>query len=255
MDSILLLMYVYAFIIGICIASFINVVIYRVPLKLNFVSGRSFCPNCHNDLKPYDMIPVFSWFILRGKCRFCKQPISIRYPLIELLGGVLGVLIFHHYGFSWNTLLVFTFTMGLLAITFIDYDTMIIPNGLIIFALICAIINMLITPNFSVINHIIGIFVVSLPMMAINAIVHDSFGGGDIKLMAVCGLMMGWTNILLAMFIGILLAGSYAIFLIVTKRIDKKSHIAFGPYLCIGIFIALLYGGEIIQGYLSLFGF
>lgn len=255
MDSIMIIMYIYAFIIGVCVASFINVVVYRVPLHIGFVKGRSFCPTCQNTLKIYDMIPVFSWLILRGKCRFCKEPISMRYPVVELFGGLLAMIIFQRYGFDWNTILVFIFTMGLLAITLIDFDTMEIPNGLIIFCVICAIINILINPGINMLQSFIGFFIISVPMLAINYIVNDSFGGGDIKLMAVCGFMLGWQNILLAMFIGILLAGSYASVLMATKKIDKESHIAFGPYLCIGIFISLMYGELIIQSYLSLFGF
>mgnify|MGYP002282989153 FL=1 len=105
MEPIVLFLYVYMFVLGTCIASFINVVIYRLPLGLNFVEGRSFCPKCHKTLKAYDMIPVFSWFLLRGKCRFCKEPISLRYPAIEFVGGVLAVLCFYRY--EYQTLSVY----------------------------------------------------------------------------------------------------------------------------------------------------
>lgn len=254
MNPILILMYIYAFVIGMCVASFMNVVIYRVPNHLDFVKGRSFCPNCHTTLKPYDMIPVLSWLILKGKCRNCKSNISIRYPIIELVGGVLAIWIFHHYLFSWNTLFVFILSMILLAITMVDIDTMEIPNGFIISCLICAIISIIIYPELSILSRFIGMFIVSIPMYLINLIVNDSFGGGDIKLMAVCGFMLGGSNILLAMFIAILLAGAYAVYLIVSKKLTKKDHIAFGPYLCVGILISLMYGTQIISAYLNMFG-
>ncbi|MDD3049142.1 MAG: prepilin peptidase [Bacilli bacterium] len=253
MDTIMILMYFYVFVVGMCIASFMNVVIYRVPNHLDFVKGRSFCPKCHTTLKPYDMIPVLSWIILRGKCRNCKVPISGRYPLIELSGGILAVLIFHHYLFSWDTILVFLLSMILLAIAMIDIDTMEIANGFIILCFICAIIFMLLHPEMSIFSRMLGFFIISLPMYLLNLIVNDSFGGGDIKLMAVCGFMLGTQNTLLAAFIAILLAGTYAVYLIITKRLDKKDHIAFGPYLCIGILIAMMYGTQIINAYLSLF--
>ncbi|NBK97555.1 MAG: prepilin peptidase, partial [Erysipelotrichia bacterium] len=143
MDAILIMVYFYVFIIGMCIASFMNVVIYRVPNHLDFVKGRSFCPNCHTTLKPYDMIPVLSWIILKGKCRNCHTSISIRYPLIELFGGILAIWIFHHYLFTWDSLLIFAFSMILLAIAMVDIDTMEIANGFIISCLICAIISIL----------------------------------------------------------------------------------------------------------------
>lgn len=255
MDAMRILIYVYVCIVGMCIASFLNVVIYRVPNHLDFVKGRSFCPHCHTTLKPYDMIPVLSWVLLKGKCRSCKAPISFRYPLIELTGGILGVWMFHHYSFTWDTVLMFAFAMILFAIAMVDIDTMEIPNGFIIFCLFCAIISMILHPEMSVFTRVIGFLIISLPMCFVNLVVKDSFGGGDIKLMAVCGLMLGWQNILLAAFIGILLAGIYALYLLISKKVDKKAHIAFGPYLCIGIFLSSLYGAQMLSAYLSLFGF
>lgn len=255
MDIIISIMYLYAFIVGMCIASFMNVVIYRVPNHLDFVKGRSFCPNCHETLKPYDMIPVLSWIILKGKCRNCKSNISIRYPIIEFIGGVLAVWIFHHFMFTWDTILVFSLSMILLVISMVDIDTMEIPNGFIISCLICAIISVFLHPEISIVTRLIGLLVVSVPMCLINLIVNDSFGGGDIKLIAVCGFVLGWSYTLLATFIAIILAGLYAIYLIASKKLDKKDHIAFGPYLCFGVFIAIMYGTQIINTYLSLFGF
>ncbi len=218
------------------------------------MSGRSFCPSCHNTLKPYDMIPVFSWLFLKGKCRFCQTSISIRYPLIELFGGLIAVLLFHHYGFDWHTIVVFVFAMVLLAVAFIDIDTMEIANGIVIFLLFYGIIFILIDNNITIMQRAIGFFIASVPMFLINLVVSDSFGGGDIKLMAVCGLILGWQNTLLAMFIAIVLAGAYGVYLMASKKIEKGGHIAFGPYLCVGVFIALLYGDAMIQGYLSIFG-
>lgn len=253
MDTIVIFLYVYAFVFGSCIASFMNVVIYRLPLGLNFAKGRSFCPKCQKTLKPYDMIPVLSWFILSGKCRFCKEPISFRYPAIEFIGGVLGVICFYRYGFDVMCLISFSFSMILLSISMIDYDTMIIPNGLIICCLVIAILSVPFL-EVSIMDRIIGFFVVSVPMFLMNFIIPDCFGGGDIKLLAASGLLMGWVDLLVGMFIAVILAGSYACFLMVTHRIDRKAHMAFGPYICFGVFVALLYGQELLTCYLGLFG-
>lgn len=253
MEPILLFLYVYMFVLGTCIASFINVVIYRLPLGLNFVEGRSFCPKCHKTLKAYDLIPVFSWFFLRGKCRFCKEPISLRYPAIEFVGGILAVLCFYRYGIDWMTLISFVFSMILLTICMIDYDTMIIPNGLVICCLIVAIVSVPFL-DLSLMDRIIGFFIISVPLYIMNLIIPDCFGGGDIKLLAVSGLLMGWINVLIGMFIAVLIAGIYAGYLLLTHRIDRKGHIAFGPYICFGVFVALLYGQELFNWYLSLFG-
>lgn len=248
-----MIVYIYMFILGSCIASFINVLIYRIPQKLDFVSGRSFCPSCHNTLKAYDMVPILSWIVLKGKCRFCKKPISPRYPLIELCGGLLAVLCFYRYGFDWMTIVSFALSMILLTIAMIDFDTMTIPNGLVVAlivpALICAILN----SEIDIVNRIIGMVCISGFMLIMTLAIPDCFGGGDMKLMFVCGFMLGWINTLLAGFIGLLFGGGYASYLMITKKAKEQTHMAFGPYLCLGIFIALLYGNEIIRLYLSFF--
>lgn len=253
MEPILIFLYVYMFVIGSCVASFINVVIYRVPLGINIAKGRSFCPKCHKTLKPHDMIPVLSWFILGGKCRFCKEPISKRYPIIEFVGGVLGVLCFYHYGIDGMTLISFSLSMVLLAITMIDLDTMTIPNSLVICCVVIAILSIMFH-NISMVDRVIGFFIISVPMYVMNLIIPDCFGGGDIKLIAVCGLLLGWVDLLVGMFIAVVIAGVYAGYLMITHKVDKKGHIAFGPYICFGVFVALLYGQNILNFYLGLFG-
>lgn len=254
MDWMLILIYAYVFIIGTVIGSFLNVVIWRVPQELSFVKGRSYCPHCHTTLKPYDMIPVLSWIFLRGKCRFCKEPISIRYPLIELTGGLLAILCFHHFGFYWDTLLVFSILLILLAITMIDFATMTIPNGLIISLIFPIIIVYMLHPEMAFVERILGFFIISLPMYVLTLIVPDCFGGGDIKLIAVCGFLLGWKMNILAMFLAILTGGIYACYLVVSKKAKKGAHMAFGPYLCLGVSISLFYGPQIVNAYLSLFG-
>jgi Type II secretory pathway, prepilin signal peptidase PulO and related peptidases len=246
------ILYLYIFVIGIVIGSFLNVVIYRVPLEISVAKGRSFCPHCHAQIKGYHNIPVFSYFWLRGKCADCGQPIAIRYPLVELFAGLMAVLIFAVYGFSFQWLVVFTAGAILICITMIDFDTMTIPNGLILALMAPALLSFFVFPQVGILSRVIGIFVVSLPMLILVLFIPDAFGGGDIKLMAVAGFMLGWGNTLLATFIGLLLGGAVAVRLLVKKTTEK--HMAFGPYLCIGIMTALLFGDIIIQWYFNLFG-
>lgn len=253
MDPLFIILYIYAFIVGCCIASFINVIIYRLPNHMSAIKGRSFCTNCHQTLKGYDMIPVLSWFILKGRCRYCNSHISFRYPLIEALGGILAILCFHQYQLSWMTLLAFSISMLFLAITMIDLDTMTIPNELVIMVGIVAILSFFVQPQISLISRIIGMICISIPMFLLTIIIPDSFGGGDIKLVFASGFLLGWQNMLLAFFIAIMIAGVYACYVLLTKQKDRKGHIAFGPYLCLGMFIALLQGTNIIHWYLSLF--
>lgn len=249
-----MMIYVYVFVIATVIGSFLNVVIWRLPQDVSFVKGRSYCPHCHTTLKPYDMIPICSWILLKGKCRFCKQPISIRYPLIELVSGLLAILCFHHYMFTWDTILVFGILLILLAITMIDFATMTIPNGLIISLVFPIIIVYMLHPEITFLERILGFFIISLPMYGLTVLIPDCFGGGDIKLIAVCGFLLGWKMTLLAMFLAILTGGIYACYLVISKKAKKGAHMAFGPYICLGVSIALFYGPEIVNAYLSLFG-
>lgn len=246
------ILYLYSFIIGIVIGSFLNVVIYRVPKELSFAKGRSFCPHCQAQIKGYHNVPVFSYLWLRGKCADCRQPIAIRYPLVELFTGIMAILIFAVYGFSFQWLVVFSAAAILIAITMIDFDTMIIPNGLVIALMAPALLSFFFFPQLGILSRVIGIFAISLPMLILVLFIPDAFGGGDIKLMAVAGFMLGWGNTLLASFIGLLLGGAVAVMLLARKTTDK--HMAFGPYLCIGIMTALLFGDIIIGWYFNLFG-
>ena len=253
MEPIFIFLYSYVFVVGACIASFINVVIYRLPLGISIAKGRSFCPTCQHQLHAIDLIPIVSWITLGGKCRYCKAKIPVRDTLLEVLGGLLGMLCFYRYGINWMTLISFVFAMILVAISMIDLDTMTIPNSLIIACLIVTVISYPFI-DLSVMDRIIGFLIVSLPMYAMNYIIPDCFGGGDIKLIAVCGLMLGWVHLLVGMFIAIVIAGSYAGYLMLSHKVDKKDHIAFGPYICFGLFVALLYGENLLQLYLGMFG-
>lgn len=251
MELIMVVLYSYCFIIGICVASFINVVIDRVPRNESFVVGRSHCDNCGKVLKWYDLFPIFSYLFLRGRCRYCNCKIPIRGFIIEIFGGLLGMFCFYRFGFSYETIIMFMISMVLLAISMIDLDCMIIPDGLNVTMFILCLILMYLR-DITLIDSLIGMLCISLPMFLLNLIIPDSFGGGDIKLMFVSGIALGWKYSLLAAFIGILLAGSYCIYLMIRKLVDRKGHIAFGPYLAIGIFIALSYGYEIFNWYLNL---
>lgn len=253
MSGSLVIIGIYLFLVGSCIASFINVVIDRVPKGKSIISDRSHCDACQHPIKAYDLIPVVSYLILKGRCRYCKQKIGLRSFLIECIGGVMMLFCFYCFGLSWLTPLSFIIFMILLAVTMIDFDTMTIPNGLVISLFIMGVIHYIIQPDIDLVTRMIGMVSVSGIMFLITLLIPDSFGGGDIKLMAASGFLLGWANNLLAAFIGILIAGGYAIYLLMTKKNSRKDHIAFGPYLCIGIYMALLYGNDLIHIYLSLF--
>lgn len=251
------LVYIYSllFVFGAIIGSFINVVIYRVPKQSFLKEKRSYCPSCKTQIKSYDLIPVLSYLILGGKCRQCKQKISIRYPLVELFCGIMAVLSFLRFDFTYKTPLAFGVVVILVAIFMIDFATMEIPDGLTIAVIPFAIWAIFVFDNVTIMERIIGFFIISVPMLLLTLAVKSAFGGGDIKLIAVCGFLLGLQNVVFAMFVAILLGGSYAVYLLVTGKSKRGAHIAFGPYICIGVAVSMFYGAEIVSWYLMQFAF
>lgn len=230
-----------------------NVIIYRLPRRISFVKGRSHCPKCDKTIPFYDMIPIFSWIFIKGKCRHCKNKISLRYPLVELLVGLLAIFSFLRYEFSLYAIVVFFVSYLLVGVAFIDWDTMEIPNGFHLWLIIPCVIELIWFDNVLWYERIIGFFVISLPMFILTNIIDGAFGGGDIKLMAVCGFILGWRNILISTFIGFILGGIYAIYLLGIRKSSVKTHFAFGPFLCFGVTLSLFFANELLDIYLRLF--
>lgn len=251
--------YIFIFLFGASVFSFINVLIYRVPREMKFGNERSICPTCGKMLKGYDMVPVFSYLVLGGKCRFCKSSISPRYPLIEAAGGFLAVLSAYEFGqlqmcSVWAAAragVVFLLLAILMAVAFVDIDTMEIPNGFVIAALICGLLSIILFPEVTLWGHFIGFFSVSVPLALITMIIPGAFGGGDIKLMTALGLFMGWKISITAFAIAVLSGGAYGIYLLAGKKKGRKDHFAFGPFLCLGTATAIFYGTSIIEWYLG----
>lgn len=246
MDYIALLI----FVLGTFFGSFFNVVIYRLPIKKSIVVGSSSCPNCETPIKPYDLIPVLSYILLLGRCRHCKHKISVRYPLIELLTGVLFALVYVQFGFSASFWIGIILMSVLVIIAMIDIDTMEINDRFHIIILALAIINLYLS-DLHPMNFIIGFFIISIPFF-ILAYLTGGIGGGDIKLIAVAGLLLGYGPTLVAFLIASISGGIAAVIMLIMKTQTRKSLIAFGPFLCVGIAIAYLYGPQLIQWYITL---
>ncbi|NCB93736.1 MAG: prepilin peptidase [Clostridia bacterium] len=241
-----------AAIFGICIFSFLNVIIYRVPRKLDWVKGRSMCTSCGHQLGVFDLVPIVSWTFLGGKCRYCGEKISSRYTIVEALGGMLAALSVWFFGATPAAILVFAFFSVLTVTAFVDLDTMEIPDGFVWAAGICGIIAVFLMPEVSIVERLIGFLSVSLPMLLITLAIPGAFGGGDIRLVAACGLFLGWELNLLAFFFAIVTGGIYGIYVLAGKKLGKKDHFAFGPFLCIGMVISLLAGDTVLRWYLGL---
>lgn len=248
-----IILYVLVFLFGSVIGSFLNVLIYRLPQNKSFTKGRSFCPDCRQQLKAIDLVPLFSYLFLRGKCRYCQAKISPRYPLVEALGGILAVVSLAVYGLSLTSIASFALIAGLIAISFIDWDTLEIPNGLVIYLFIPALALVFLLPDVSLLSHGIGFFAVSLPLFILANIIKGSFGGGDIKMMAACGLALGWQLSLVALFIAFIGGGIHALYMLRSRKGGAKTQFAFGPYLALGVTASLLFGSHILSWYMGFF--
>ena len=242
--------YVFVSIFGVLVGSFLNVLIYRIPRHEEFVKTQSHCMACGHNLAWYDNIPLFSWLTLGGKCRYCKEKISCQYPLIEAFNGVLWLCVFLIKGISIDSLLICLMTSGLLALSVIDWRTYEIANGFHLYFIALAMVRVILNYH-NWLNYVIGFFCVSLVLLAIYLISGGrAIGGGDVKLMAACGLFVGWQNIVLALMVGCVVGA--IVHLIRMKLSDADNVLAMGPYLAIGIFVSSLCGEQMISWYMSL---
>ena len=252
--------YFASFIVGLIVGSFLNCIIYRLEKGESFIKGRSYCPHCKHVLNWQDLIPIFSFLALSGECRYCRQPISWQYPLVDLATGIIFVLI-GYYVFPSILLSTFYFLVSAFLIIIFVYDLKhyIIPDKVVYSGIIIAAIYQLFRIwNFE--NW--GLFRVSdlglsiLPAFVLLAIILFSrgvwMGLGDFKLAILMGLFLGWPNILFALFSAFFLGAIIGVVLVVLKKKGLKSEIPFGPFLVTGTFLALFWGEGIINWYISL---
>ena len=236
---------------GIIIGSFLNVCIYRIPKNESIVVVRSHCMSCGKQIKWYDLVPLISFLILRGKCRYCKTKLSWQYPAVEALNGILYGIIVLVNGFNATSILYCLATSALLVLSVIDWRTYEIPPSLNIFIGILGIIRLALDYTHWY-NYFIGFVSVSGFLLLILLITKGrGMGGGDVKRMAAAGLLLGWKLIILSLGLGCILGS--VIHITLMHVTDKDRVLAFGPYLSLGIFISMVYGNQLIEWYLHMF--
>ncbi len=246
-----LFIYLGVFLFGVVIGSFLNVLILRIPLKQEFVKTPSHCMACGHKLAWYDNIPLVSWLMLKGHCRYCGHKISPQYPIIEALNAVLWVVTFIFNGINLTSLLYCGMISALIALSVIDWRTHEIPDGFHIFIGILGVIGTAVDyKNWPL--HVIGFFAVSV-LLALIFIVSkgNAIGGGDVKLMAVCGLLTGWKIIAAGFVLGCVLG---SIIHLNIMKVTKAGHVlAFGPYLSGGIVLAITFLKVLVDWYFGIF--
>lgn len=236
------------------IGSFLNVCIYRIPKHEDITTTRSHCTSCGNVIKWYDLVPVISYLLLRGKCRNCGAKLSVQYPIIELLNGILYCVIFAVMGLNAQSVLTMALASALIVIAVIDWRTYEIPFGLNVFIAVlgaAAIVIKLINRDLTgIIDNLTGAVSVSGFLLILYIVTkRRGIGGGDIKLMAAAGLFLGWKNIILAFVAGCVIG---SVIHLIRMKVSKQDHVlAFGPYLAVGIFVAAVWGEYIVSAYLN----
>lgn len=247
------------FIFGAIIGSFLNVVIYRLPRNKSIVSPAfSFCPGCGAPIKWYDNIPILSYLVLRGRCRNCKNKISIRYFLVEIITGISSVAAYLKTGLSIDYIFVFTFFSIMIAITFIDIEFKIIPDELNFIGFIIGFIYTFFRQDFSWTDGIIGA-IVGAGFLWIIAYLYLRFRGieglgmGDVKMMAFVGMYLGWFGALFTIFVASLLGAVIGILAAYFSKSENKSRfeIPFGPFLAIASVLYLFIGESVKNWYLG----
>jgi len=245
------------FLLGLIVGSFLNCVIYRLEENKSFLKGRSYCPHCKHILNWQDLIPLLSFLFLKGRCRYCQKPISLQYPLVELVTGLLFVSFFiFHFSFF-----IFLIACFLIIIFVYDLRHYIIPDKIIYPAILVSGIWYLVSSIFlglytkyEILNTIYSAFGAAAFFLLIVLISRGKWMGvGDIKLAFLMGLVLSPPKILVALFLAFFIGAIIGMGLIISGKKTLKSEVPFGPFLVTGTFIALFFGEKIIQWYLNLF--
>ncbi len=251
--------YAVAVAFGLLIGSFLNVCIYRIPRNISIVFPSSRCISCNNDIRAWDNIPLISYFLLGGRCRNCKAKISLRYPLVEALNAFLYAAVVWRYGIGWNSVVYAVLCSSLIVITFIDLDFQIIPDRITLAGIPLGLVagSLLLNDPFmraellGYKGSLIGVFAGGGLFYLVAVLSRGGMGGGDIKMMAMVGALMGWKSVLLTTFLGSLAGSLIGIFLMIFKGRGRKTKIPFGPFLALGTLITLFFGQEILLWYLQ----
>ncbi|MFZ7087335.1 prepilin peptidase [Curtobacterium sp. RRHDQ10] len=281
-------------VLGLLIGSFLNVVVYRVPAGVSVVAPPSACPRCGVQIRGFDNVPVLSWLVLRGRCRDCREPISARYPLVELATGLLFVVVALRFwpvasgadatglvtsgvaaddqsggaadlGLAARLVLLvaFLYLMAIsVALALIDLDTHTLPNAItypsyVVLAVLLAGVSALGGDWMPFVRGLIGAAVLGVAYLVLAVAVPGGMGLGDVKLAGILGLVLaylGWGPLAVGAFAAFLLGGTFSLVLMIARKVGRKSGIPFGPWMLAGAWVGILVGGPVWTSYLGTIG-
>ena len=249
--------YLITIVFGLIIGSFLNVCIYRLPRSLSLIHPPSMCPSCQTKIPFYDNVPVASYLWLRGRCRHCGAAFSLRYPLVELVSGLFAVAVFARYGFSWESLFLYSLVGALLVITFIDIDHQIIPDVITYPGIGVGFVTSLLVGHITYKESLIGILLGGGILLLVAwgyylLTKREGMGGGDIKLLAMIGAFLGWKGVIFTIFTGSAIGTAAGVVLALRTGGGRKLAIPFGPFLSVGALLYLFFGPQLIGWYIAL---
>jgi leader peptidase (prepilin peptidase)/N-methyltransferase len=247
--------HIISIILGAMVGSFLNVCIYRLPKEESIIWPGSHCPHCKKPIKVYDNIPLISYVLLKGRCRYCQKPISYQYPLIEGITALSSLFLFMRFGPSLSYLIYFVFVASLMVITVIDLYHQIIPDVISLPGIGVGLLASLIIPQIAFFDSMKGVLLGGGTLFIVGNLYQwlfkrEGMGGGDVKLLAMIGAFLGWKAVILTILLSSLIGSITGIIIMVLKGKDFKYAIPFGPFLSLGAVIALFYQNEIISWYL-----
>ncbi len=230
--------------------SFANVCIHRLPQRQSLVFPRSHCPTCQEMLRPWHNVPLLSYLALRGRCAFCQSVISWRYPLVELLCGLLYVFLYQQFGFSVQGMIFALLATCLLIVSFIDLAHKIIPDVITLPGIVAGLFASLLLTPVSLGSAVLGVCLGGGLFFLVAVVSRGGMGGGDIKLIAMIGAFLGWQAVLVTIFLSSLSGAVAGLGLMVLKKKGRKDPLPFGPFLALGALLAMFWGPEIVLRYM-----
>lgn len=252
-----LLLDVYAALVGLITGSYLNVVIHRLPRGTSTVLPRSRCPACGTAIRARDNVPVVSWLLLRGRCRACRAPISVRYPLVEAATATLFVLSVERFGATLATVAAALFCALMVALAGIDYEHMILPDRLTLPGIV---VGIAIQPFVPLAGGVIGALVGAALGAGVLLLAYglwwlfrreEGLGLGDVKMLALVGAFLGWRGVVVTLFVGASTGALFGLALMALGRGGMRSKIPFGVFLALGALVALFAGPELVRLYLD----
>lgn len=233
-------------------------VIYRLPRGESVVKPRSRCQKCQINIAWYDNIPIFSWFFLRGKCRRCRSSFSIRYPLVELLTAITFAGLYYKVGVSWLLLEYCIFTFALITASFIDFDHMILPDEFTLSGIVIGLVGSFLNPERDFLPALGGVLLGGGSLWAVAAIYaafrkQEGMGGGDIKLLAWIGAVLGWTSVPFVIISSSLIGSIVGVSILIKTKDGFSRAIPFGPYLALGALLFIFCGQKLTEIYIHFF--